>query len=175
MKRHGNHGERFGIRYIVGDVVGCFLDADRNCISKRRSVFEKSDICSSESCTKSSRANFFLLPMNVFLISSRCKFDRRRRFPEAAQNHSASNGDRVTLSACSWILSITQSVGVFVLCENGIFLTIILIHFLPWQVSRSTESFLWTRSVEKRVSLMFTVKIRALFQRARWALDRKLA
>lgn len=34
-KRHVNHAESFGVKHNVGDVVGCFLDADRNFISKK--------------------------------------------------------------------------------------------------------------------------------------------
>lgn len=33
-KKHGDHIESFGVKYRVGDIVGSFLDADRNCISK---------------------------------------------------------------------------------------------------------------------------------------------
>lgn len=33
-KKHGDHIESFGVRHSVGDVVGCFLDAETNCISK---------------------------------------------------------------------------------------------------------------------------------------------
>lgn len=35
-KRHADHVECFGVRHHVGDVVGCFLDANRHCISKER-------------------------------------------------------------------------------------------------------------------------------------------
>lgn len=35
-KKHGDHIECFGVRHNVGDVVGCFLNADTHCISKRR-------------------------------------------------------------------------------------------------------------------------------------------
>ena len=34
-KKHGDHTESFGIRHNVGDIVGCFLDADLNRISKK--------------------------------------------------------------------------------------------------------------------------------------------
>lgn len=35
-KKHGDHIESFGVKYRVGDIVGCLLDADRNCISKKK-------------------------------------------------------------------------------------------------------------------------------------------
>ena len=35
-KMHANHTESFGVRYDIGDVVGCFLDADMNFISKKK-------------------------------------------------------------------------------------------------------------------------------------------
>lgn len=42
QKNHGDHIEAFGVRQSVGDVVGCFLDAGKGCISKKNEhrVFE---------------------------------------------------------------------------------------------------------------------------------------
>jgi hypothetical protein len=33
-KKHADHTESFGVKMKIGDVVGCFLNADLNSISK---------------------------------------------------------------------------------------------------------------------------------------------
>lgn len=43
-KLHGDHKEVFGVKYSVGDIVGCFLDADDHNISKNLSARSCSSI-----------------------------------------------------------------------------------------------------------------------------------
>lgn len=43
-KQHGVHIESFGERHHVGDVIGCFLDADRGCLSKKVSSKERVNV-----------------------------------------------------------------------------------------------------------------------------------
>lgn len=38
-KKHNNHTESFGVKIKVHDTVGCFLNADMNCISKSKEFF----------------------------------------------------------------------------------------------------------------------------------------
>lgn len=40
-KQHGIHIESFGERSHLGDVIGCFLDADRRCLSKKLVVSDR--------------------------------------------------------------------------------------------------------------------------------------
>ena len=67
-RSHGGHKEPFGSRLVVGDIVGCFLDADRSSISKIDKKNLRHCVTKSSFKCQKFRSLTLVLPLTVCVI-----------------------------------------------------------------------------------------------------------